>query len=317
MSTIKRILIAIDAETNECIAIQKGLALASAHRAEVFVFAVLKDFDVLAASFSEMISKEEFHQNLINYYNLQITKLVNDNNPHNIDVSVELVTGIPYIEIIRKAFSINADIILHSSKQEEQGRLFFSSSDWRLIRKSPIPVWIIKNKQHHIPKQIMAAIDVMDSSATKSLNKNILELAAEITYYSSSHLTVFSAWDLLGEEMLRHSPFLSTTQRQLDNALMNVSTAVQEKHNELKLWLSKNTKLDGKKITWLLEKGDARKLIPTFVNDHNIGLLIMGTVNRTGISGLLIGNTAETILSKIQCSVITMKPPMFKSPVIS
>jgi hypothetical protein len=41
----------------------------------------------------------------------------------------------------------------------------------------------------------------------------------------------------------------------------------------------------------------------------------MGTVARTGIAGLLIGNTAEAILEQVQCSVLAVKPPGFVSPV--
>ena len=44
-------------------------------------------------------------------------------------------------------------------------------------------------------------------------------------------------------------------------------------------------------------------------------LVVMGTVARTGISGLLIGNTAEAILEQVQCSVLAVKPHGFVSPV--
>jgi len=41
----------------------------------------------------------------------------------------------------------------------------------------------------------------------------------------------------------------------------------------------------------------------------------MGTVARTGISGFIIGNTAENILEEISCSLIALKPEGFVSPV--
>jgi nucleotide-binding universal stress UspA family protein len=41
----------------------------------------------------------------------------------------------------------------------------------------------------------------------------------------------------------------------------------------------------------------------------------MGTVARTGIPGLIIGNTAEAILDQITCSVLAAKPPGFVTPV--
>jgi len=39
-------------------------------------------------------------------------------------------------------------------------------------------------------------------------------------------------------------------------------------------------------------------------------------VARTGIPGLVIGNTAERILNGLVCSVLTVKPDGFVTPVV-
>jgi nucleotide-binding universal stress UspA family protein len=41
----------------------------------------------------------------------------------------------------------------------------------------------------------------------------------------------------------------------------------------------------------------------------------MGTIARTGISGFIMGNTAETILNRLDCSVLAIKPPGFETPI--
>ncbi|RZW20858.1 MAG: universal stress protein UspA and related nucleotide-binding protein [Desulfobulbaceae bacterium] len=41
----------------------------------------------------------------------------------------------------------------------------------------------------------------------------------------------------------------------------------------------------------------------------------MGSVGRSGIPGLLIGNKAEKLLNSINCTVLTVKPDGFKTPV--
>ena len=41
----------------------------------------------------------------------------------------------------------------------------------------------------------------------------------------------------------------------------------------------------------------------------------MGTVVRTGIDGLFIGSTAAKVLRQVDCSVLTVKPDGFKTPV--
>ena len=44
-------------------------------------------------------------------------------------------------------------------------------------------------------------------------------------------------------------------------------------------------------------------------------LFVEGTFTRPGISGLMIGNTAEAILNQLTCSVLAIKPPGFQTPV--
>lgn len=42
----------------------------------------------------------------------------------------------------------------------------------------------------------------------------------------------------------------------------------------------------------------------------------MGSVARTGIPNFIMGNTAESILGQVKCSVLVVKPDGFISPVI-
>ena len=41
---------------------------------------------------------------------------------------------------------------------------------------------------------------------------------------------------------------------------------------------------------------------------------VMGTLSRSGVDGLLIGNTAERILRRLECSVLAVKPEGFRTP---
>jgi hypothetical protein len=61
-----------------------------------------------------------------------------------------------------------------------------------------------------------------------------------------------------------------------------------------------------------LLKGDAEALIPALAKKR-IEIIVMGTVIRTGIAGFIVGNTAENILQRVDCSVLTVKPDGFVS----
>jgi len=64
-----------------------------------------------------------------------------------------------------------------------------------------------------------------------------------------------------------------------------------------------------------LPKGPAKTMIATSAAGLRADLVVMGTVARTGISGFIIGNTADAILDQLTCSVLAVKPQGFKTPV--
>ena len=64
-----------------------------------------------------------------------------------------------------------------------------------------------------------------------------------------------------------------------------------------------------------LIKGDPSTVIPRVAKSQKIDLIVMGTVCRTGLPGLIIGNTAESILNQVNCSVLTVKPRGFVTTV--
>ncbi|HBE93283.1 MAG TPA: universal stress protein UspA, partial [Gammaproteobacteria bacterium] len=80
----------------------------------------------------------------------------------------------------------------------------------------------------------------------------------------------------------------------LDRLLTNLSVAETRRH---------------------LVLGPPEEVIPKLISREGIELIVMGTVARIGIQGLLIGNTAERILDSVDCSVLAIKPTGFETPV--
>ena len=64
-----------------------------------------------------------------------------------------------------------------------------------------------------------------------------------------------------------------------------------------------------------LVEGKAKDVIPALARKKRVELIVMGTLARTGLPQRLIGHTAETVLGHADCSVLTVKPEDFVSPV--
>jgi hypothetical protein len=65
-------------------------------------------------------------------------------------------------------------------------------------------------------------------------------------------------------------------------------------------------RLDG--VSVQLIEGEPERAIPHFIDRNGIDLVVMGTVARSGIRGLVMGNTAERVLQRLRGSVLAVKP---------
>ncbi|NNJ45089.1 MAG: universal stress protein [Sulfurovum sp.] len=170
-------------------------------------------------------------------------------------------------------------------------------------------------------KNILAAIDISISDqeikVDESLNEEILKMAGSLAVSELANLHIVHAWHVPGENMLRgprirmdHAKIIEYTNniknlhhKELDTLIHHVSN---EKTGELPDFLKPKKHLI---------KGFPSKVIPEFAKKIDADLVFMGTIGRTGIPGLIIGNTAEDILNQIHCSVLAIKPSGFVSPV--
>ena len=60
-----------------------------------------------------------------------------------------------------------------------------------------------------------------------------------------------------------------------------------------------------------LLEGVNDKVLTAFVASKRASVLVMGTVGRTGLAGLIVGNTAERVLRQVRCSIVALKPAGF------
>jgi nucleotide-binding universal stress UspA family protein len=80
-----------------------------------------------------------------------------------------------------------------------------------------------------------------------------------------------------------------------------------EQHRAFYRFLSEMNVWPGHFHTHLLQ-GNTVQAIATLVTRLDADLLVIGSVGRRGLSGLLIGNTAEKVMRQVNCSTLVIKP---------
>jgi nucleotide-binding universal stress UspA family protein len=228
-----------------------------------------------------------------------------------VPVTTEVLRGRPATAIVREVLRSRHDLLVrsHGRDLDERGKLF-GAIDMELLRLCPCPLWLAgAQKRREATPQILAAIHADPANPDEQqLNESILDLALTMRDLMDGRLHIVQAWIAFGETLLAsHMPphelkeYVESTRAREQEGLSALTQPVAER-------LKDDAAIE-------LVRGEPEDVIPRYVDDHAIDLVVMGTVARTGIAGLLIGNTAERVLQRLRVSVLTTKPAGFTSPV--
>jgi nucleotide-binding universal stress UspA family protein len=226
-----------------------------------------------------------------------------------LDVTTRLLDSPSSLSLIREVLAEGHDLVVRASKGKRSRRLgFFGTTARRLIRKCPCPVLLLKPGHESRSARIVAAIEAAkDDERHATLDRQIMEAATKFQSIDQGRLDIVHSWSVYGASILREhlreeefrdleSRTKEYAQKQLDHFLKQYASGL------------------GPREVHLLQ-GEPAEQIPRFVSQGKADLLVLGTVGRSGLTGLLVGNTAEQILDNVECSVLTLKPHGFVSPV--
>ena len=219
-----------------------------------------------------------------------------------------LAKGRLSIAIVRQVISDQHDLVIKVAEAVGANRSgFLGSTDFRLLRKCPSPVLVLKRDHELRFQHVAAALDVMDDhEIQKALDRRVLQAALAVCEGELQLVyTMRSVQEIIQID-------------EQDTDLITPDVLVQW-HRELaelaeeKLETMKRESRCGSCRARVLP-GSPTDAIPEFVKAEGIDLLVMGTLGRSGLDGMLIGNTAELILNHVECSVLALKPATFVSP---
>lgn len=169
----------------------------------------------------------------------------------------------------------------------------------------------------------LTVVDVDDAypaaelKARHALNRQILEMVGSLALSDFAELHIMQVWHASGESLM-HGALMRTPEEKIiayvEQVRQKLAANLDALMGEVADKLGQET-LDYLKPRTHLVKGFACKEIPVLAKRIEADLIVMGTVGRTGVPGFIMGNTAETILNQIDCSVLAIKPPGFTTPV--
>lgn len=314
MNGFKNILLVLDSKTKENIVLEYVESLAKKNAAHITVFSVVKSLSADSRMFVTMVPPQQLLDVILKSEQEKADAFIEILGQRGISATSKVVTGTPFIEIIRQVLRKKHDLVMMMAEGKEgiKGRLFGSTS-MHLMRKCPCPVWMIKPTKNTGYERILAAVDttvVFPDPDRKSLNELILSSVRSMASTGSTEVHVVQVWSVFGEGYMEVRGGLS------DKSIKKLRQEVKREYEGSMDCLLSDAVMEGLIFIKHLPRSDnVPKAILKLAKKEKIDLLVMGTVCRTGVPGFFIGNTAETVLNEVNCSVLTLKPKGFVTPV--
>lgn len=229
-----------------------------------------------------------------------------------IETAVVVRVGNPAIEIVSEVIDSGHDLVIKTANTQTGLKHLLGSVTRALMRTCPCPVWAIKPSTGVKYHTIVAAIDPLaDDPEHIDLNDTLLELAISLARNEHAALHLVSVWNVPMERTLRSRLGVQECDRLIREAESQVRQSLDK-------WLEKQVSRTDEEMPPMrihLLRGSASEKIAEVANESSADLIVMGTVCRTGLAGLFVGNTAEHLLGSVTCGVLAVKPKGFVSPV--
>jgi nucleotide-binding universal stress UspA family protein len=319
MKRFKNILFVVDSELKGGDVFERAVSLAENNQASLTVVSILEEIPTGRSQKIHGVSMKALQDSIIDKLQLQLESLVTSVQ-NKIQVNTKVLTGTPFLALIREVLRHKRDLVIKAAEEGGVMDRLIGSTDMHILRKCPCPVWLMRSSMQGHYRKILAAVDFdpfENKPADHALNQQILEMSTSLALSEFCELHIIHAWHAYGESSLR-SGFARRPKNEVDAYVDEICARHQCLLDKL---VAEFVDMAGKEVVDHLKpkvhlvKGFARDAIPELVNKHQIDLVTMGTVGRTGIPGFLMGNSAETILNRINCSVLAIKPEGFVTPV--
>ena len=309
MSAIRKILIPIKELNNRAIpSVLKAAQLARAHGAS------LELFHVLTAEMypAPLMRSQRFFATLeIDARQSAIRRLeaIADRlRLHSIKVTVSAAWDFPAHEaIVRRAQAIKADLIVVSQHAGKHRRPWLMRlTDWELIRRSPVPLLLVKSRHLYRRPAILAAVDPSRAhQKPETLDRDILRTASKWSAVLHGSLHAVHAYARFPVNM----PPEVLTPGMIDSLQQDAERVALKRFTRVLL-----PQRIVRKRQHLSALPPVEAITAT-ASETRSAIVVMGALSRSGIKRMLIGNTAEHVLDALSCDVLVVKPANFQNRV--
>lgn len=284
--TFGTVLVPMDFSKGSATALERALALPLAEGARIDLVHVLSDAPVAARTRTnlEAAARKALEREVVRARS----------RTSGIEVTSKLLRGLPHVEIIRRARSIDAELVVIGRHGRRLVRdIFVGSTATRVVRMGETPVLVVRRQPTGPYERPLVATDLGDT--LPRLVELVLRIVAgrpTIDVVHAVHIPFegFLAPSATARERLRR-PAEAAARAKLERLL--------SAYREHAVWRPH------------VRTGEVRAIIFGEANRRRADVIVLGTHGRSGLSHALIGSVAEWTLANAPCDVVVARPVRF------
>jgi nucleotide-binding universal stress UspA family protein len=275
MSGIDRILVASDLSAESLLAVARATMLATAHRAHLGVLRVVDpDVDDVDLEGAGVELREALAR-----------------TPAAVGADLAVVSGTPFVEIIRHARATDVDVVVVGYSGQDAGpRSGLGTTVERVIRKGDRPVLSVRRGPRGPYRRLVVGIDYSEHSAQALAFGSVLAPEAAVQ--------VIHAYPLLGVRKLEGAGASH------DEVAAYLRTVEVREAERLEAYVRER---DVRGVSHHVIPGPAQTSLPALARERRADLLVVGSRGAAGLRHVLLGSVAEHSLRDATSDVLVVR----------
>ncbi|MBN6711573.1 universal stress protein UspE [Haemophilus haemoglobinophilus] len=299
------ILVVLNPETEKQYALARAVRLVKEQKNEnkvkITTFMAVYDFSYEMSALLSSEERDAMHKSIIEQRQQAVQPYLEKYAAPNIEFNSIVIWHSNEAEAITNAVAEhNYDLVIKYTQEEERlSSLIFTPQDWQLLRKCPAPIMVVRDGDWKHQRRILVAVNVSDDKDEHtSLNNELVSLGIDLAdKLERGNIHLVTAYPPTPINMAIDLPEFTTTeygngirgQYLLNMKALRQQFGIDEDHTHVR-------------------EGFPEDVIPAVAKELEAELVVLGTVGRTGLSAAFLGNTAEHVISKLECNLLAIKP---------
>jgi len=266
---VNNIFCVLDPTTNRQAALNRATWIATAYKARIHAYLCHQmPSGIPAADREEFLAAERAR------YEAWVDRLVEPVRAQNIEVNIEIENADDWRgALVTAAQRADADLIIRTTQRRTAlQRRVLKTTDWTLLREARCPVLLIKSDAREPLKHVLAAVNLnAKDAAHRELTDTVIDYAKAVAAATGAELHAANAYQ--DEVNFVHPPDLAK-RFGIERRQTHVANSTPE------------------------------ELIAETVAELGGPLVVIGSLARKGMTGAIVGNTAERMLDQLQTDVL-------------